>query len=174
MAVPNSQGGEDEHRARASSGSTWRSSTLDHRAPLAPAASTNGLWRTRSTSERMTRAQAAMLASPTARATLYVPKPSTVISARESSSAGIARITSTSRISASSTQPRANPATSPISDADDEADDDGEERRLHRQRGAVHDAGVQVAAELVGAEQVRPRRRLQAGRALDGQRVART
>ena len=69
MAVPNSRAASTT-TGPSEFGSTWRSSTLDQRAPLAPAASTNGLWRTRSTSERMTRAHAAMLASPTARATL--------------------------------------------------------------------------------------------------------
>ena len=73
----------------------------------------------------------------------------------------MASSTSTTRISTSSSQPPTNPATRPINVADDQADADGEQRGAQRQRGAVHDAGEQVAAELVGAEQVRPRRGLQ-------------
>ena len=51
-------------------GSTWRRSTRSQLDPPVCAASTYVLWRTRSTSERMIRAQPAMPASPTARPTL--------------------------------------------------------------------------------------------------------
>ena len=45
--------------------------------------------------------------------------------------------------------------------ADDEADDNRQQRRAQGEGAAVHGAGEQVAAELVGAEQMIPRRRLQ-------------
>ena len=56
---------------------------------------------------------------------------------------------------------------------DDDTDGDGEQRGAQRQPGAVHGAREQVAAELVGAEQVRPRRRLQLGLRVRLQRVDR-
>jgi hypothetical protein len=50
------------------------------------------------------------------------------------------------------------PADEADEGSDDEADDHGEQRRLHRQRSAVDDPGVEVPAQLVRPEQVRPRR----------------
>ena len=55
--------------------------------------------------------------------------------------------------------------------ADDDADHDGDERAGDRRRGAVHDAGEQVAAQVVGAEPVggaRRARSLSAGTPLTG------
>src|SRR5664279_76515 len=54
-----------------------------------------------------------MLVMPTAMATLTVPNPNAVTSASDSSNAGMASSTSTTRISDSSTQPRRKPASSP-------------------------------------------------------------
>ena len=69
--------------------------------------------RTRSTSDRMMRATDAILAAPTAIATLTVPNPRAVMIASESSSPGIASSTSAARMMTSSTRPPAKPATRP-------------------------------------------------------------
>ncbi|SLJ81283.1 Uncharacterised protein [Mycobacteroides abscessus subsp. abscessus] len=71
--------------------------------------------RTRSTSERITRAKFATSETPTAIATFAVPKPSAVTRASESSSAGMDSSTSTTRIVTASTTPPSAPASRPSS-----------------------------------------------------------
>ncbi len=84
-----------------------------HRAPQRIAASTYGAARTRSTSARMTRVNAATLVAPMATAIWPVPTPSAVTRVSESRSGGTDIVTSTARMMTASAQLPKNPATSP-------------------------------------------------------------
>ena len=55
---------------------------------------------------------------------------------------------------ASSSQPRANPLTRPMSDPTTSPTTTASSAAFIDERGAVDGAGVQVAPELVGAEEV--------------------
>ncbi len=68
---------------------------------------------TRSTSARVVRAKPGMIPTPTAIATGIVPNPSAVTIASASSSPGMARKTSTTRMVTASTAPPAKPETTP-------------------------------------------------------------
>ena len=72
-----------------------------------------------------------------------------------------------SHISAGPTQPRDMPAMAPMIVPTIDRDHHGGEADRERDASAVEHAGEQVLPEIVGAERMRPRRRLQARGEID-------
>ena len=115
----------------------------------------------RSTSERISLANPAIDATPTAMATLIVPKPSAVMIARESRSPG-KRQQHVDDAHADLVHDAADESGDQTHrGTHDQGDGDGEQGGLERERCSIHDPGVQVTPELIGAEQMGPARRLQ-------------
>src|SRR5699024_11740532 len=102
-------------------GRTWRIRLRYQRDPMDRGASTWAAWQTRRLWDRAMRAKVAMDPMATAMATLVEPNPRAEMRANESNRAGIARSTSTTRITVWSTQPPKNPAMSPNSPPDTRA-----------------------------------------------------